>query len=171
MESAQEGDDAAYRALLLDIHGDLSRFVRRRVQDSQEAEDIVQEVLLLIHRARHTFDPARRFEPWMYTIARNVSIDHERQRSTRRKREVLTAESPEIHASAAMCEAPLTAALERLPESQRRAFSMLKIEGLSVKKAAQRAGVTPGALRVRAHRAYRSVRAFIDGEDRTEGDG
>ncbi len=165
MGKALAGDREAYRTLLSDIHGDLARFVRRRVHDTQEVEDIVQDVLLVIHRARHTYDPSRPFEPWMYAIARNTTIDHGRRRSTRGKREILTEEVPEVPAEAVTSDAPLAAALEQLPQNQREAFSMLKIEGLSVEAAAQRAGVTPGTLRVRAHRAYRTVRAFIGRED------
>lgn len=170
MRKALGGDRSSYRALLEDIHGDLVRYVRRRVHDPQEVEDIVQDVLLVIHRARHTYDPGRPFEPWMYAIARNTTIDAGRRKSTRGKREVLAEELPEVVADAESSDAPLLAALERLPPTQREAFSMLKLEGLSVEDAADRAGVSPGTLRVRAHRAYRSVRAFIDPTgDREEG--
>lgn len=165
MEKALAGDREAYRSLLSDIQGDLTRFVRRRVHDPQEVEDIVQDVLLVIHRARHTYDPSRPFEPWMYAIARNTTIDAGRRKTTRGKREVLTEELPDVEAGAETSEAPLTAALAQLPPTQREAFSMLKIEGLSVEAAAERAGVSAGTLRVRAHRAYRAVRAFIGRED------
>lgn len=164
MQKALEGDREAYRLLLEDIRGDLVRYVRRRVHDPQEVEDIVQDILLVIHRARHSYDPTRAFEPWMYAIARNTTIDAGRRKTTRRKREVLTEELPEVAAGAESSDAPLLAALEKLPANQREAFSMLKIEGLSVEDAADRAGVTPGTLRVRAHRAYRSVRDLIQPE-------
>jgi RNA polymerase sigma-70 factor, ECF subfamily len=52
-------------------------------------------------------------------------------------------------------------AMARLPEQQREAFSMLKLEGLSIDQAAQRAGSSVGALRVRAHRAYKALRKLI----------
>lgn len=168
MERALGGDREAYRALLSDIQSDLARFVRRRVHDPQEVDDIVQDVLLVIHRARHTYDPSRPFEPWMYAIARNTTIDAGRRKTRRGRREILTEELPEVAAGAETNEAPLAAALDQLPPSQREAFSMLKIEGLSVEAAAERAGVTPGTLRVRAHRAYRSVRAFIGHEGEGE---
>ncbi len=164
MEKAQAGDRDAYRCLLDDIHGEVTRYVRRRIHDTQEVEDIVQEVLLTIHRARHTYDPSRPFEPWMYAIARNTAIDYGRRRSTRGQREVLTDELPEVAAETQSTDAPLTAALARLPANQREAFAMLKLEGLSVEAAAERAGVTPGTLRVRAHRAYRAVKNFIGDE-------
>jgi len=52
-------------------------------------------------------------------------------------------------------------AMAQLPEHQRQAFSMLKLEGLSIEQAADRAGVSAGALRVRAHRAYKALRKLI----------
>src|SRR5262249_54956540 len=54
-------------------------------------------------------------------------------------------------------------ALRSLPRPQREAFSMLKLEGLSVGAAATRAGITPGALKVRAHRAYKALKVLLGG--------
>jgi RNA polymerase sigma-70 factor (ECF subfamily) len=55
----------------------------------------------------------------------------------------------------------LEQALRHLSADQRQAFELLKIEGLSVERAAPRAGTTVGALKVRAHRAYRILRRFL----------
>jgi RNA polymerase sigma-70 factor, ECF subfamily len=57
----------------------------------------------------------------------------------------------------------LDAVLAGLPADQREAFSMLKLDGLSVEAAAARAGVSVGALKVRAHRAYKSLKRLIGG--------
>src|SRR6266851_4968030 len=54
-------------------------------------------------------------------------------------------------------------ALAKLPRAQREAFAMLKLEGLSLEGAAERAGVSVGALKVRAHRAYKTLRKLIGG--------
>ncbi len=58
----------------------------------------------------------------------------------------------------------LVRALDRLPESQREAVTLLKLEGLSVKEAALRAGVSPGALKLRAHRGYNALRDLLGRE-------
>ncbi len=168
MESAQDGDRDAYRALLEDIAPELGAFLRRRVRDEYDAEDLLQEVLLTLHRARHTFDPSRPFDPWMYAIARNALIDHLRRSAARARWETAPGDLPERAAEAAptLGEAHIEQALEGLPESQREAFRMLKLEGLSVEAAAARAGISPGALRVRAHRAYQALRARLRGDDR-----
>jgi RNA polymerase sigma factor (sigma-70 family) len=162
MELAQGGDREAYRALLEDISPELERFIRRRVRDHHEAEDVFQEALLAIHRARHTYDPARPFEPWLFAVARNVAVDSLRKRHTRTSREALLGELPEQPASPGpSLDQGLRDALEALPGQQREVIEMLKVEGLSVEAAAARARITPGALRVRAHRAYRALRALI----------
>jgi RNA polymerase sigma-70 factor (ECF subfamily) len=74
----------------------------------------------------------------------------------------LTDKTPEPVREEELRSAPnLEDAVARLPEQQREAFSMLKLEGLSIEQAAERAGVSAGALRVRAHRAYKILRKLI----------
>jgi RNA polymerase sigma-70 factor (ECF subfamily) len=81
---------------------------------------------------------------------------------TRASFEQLTDNVPEQLASSEPRSDPnLEGAMARLPEQQREAFSMLKLEGLSIEEAADRAGVTVGAPRVRAHRAYKTLRKLI----------
>lgn len=166
MARAQDGDQDAYRVLLDDLIGVLRAFLRRRVVGTDDVDDIVQDVLLAVHRARHTYDPARPLEPWLFAIARNVAIDHARRRIARAGNEVLLDEVPDRAGDVDAPFAPrLEDALERLPANQREAFRMLKLEGLSVEVAAARAGTTPGALKVRAHRAYKALRALLGAGD------
>jgi RNA polymerase sigma-70 factor (ECF subfamily) len=164
MARAQDGDRDGYRELLDDLIPMLRAFLRRRVTNATDVDDVVQDVLLAVHRARHTYDPARPFEPWLFAIARHVAIDHVRRRLARSSWEVTAAELPDAPGEVDAPVAPrLDAALGRLPRTQREAFEMLKLEGLSVEAAAERAGTTPGALKVRAHRAYRALRSLLGG--------
>jgi RNA polymerase sigma-70 factor (ECF subfamily) len=166
MALAQQGDQDAYRELLDDLVPMLRAVIRRRVANVNEIDDIVQDVLLAVHRARHTYDPARPLEPWVFAIARNVTIDHARRRLARSGWEVTVEQLPDAPGEADAPLAPrLDEALARLPAAQREAFRMLKLEGLSVDAAAERAGTTPGALKVRAHRAYKALRALLGAGD------
>jgi RNA polymerase sigma-70 factor (ECF subfamily) len=166
MARAQQGDQEAYRILLDDLVPMLRAFLRRRVANVNEIDDIVQDVLLAVHRARHTYDPSRPIEPWIFAIARNVTIDHARRTLSRAGWEVMVEELPDAPGDVDAPFAPrLDEALERLPAAQREAFRMLKVEGLSVDAAAERAGTTPGALKVRAHRAYKALRAILGAGD------
>jgi RNA polymerase sigma-70 factor (ECF subfamily) len=136
--------------------------LRRHVADPQEVEDAYQEVFMAIFEARHTYEPGRPFEPWLFAIARNIAVDYSRRRWSRSRWEELTADLPEQAADVSNA-APreLEAVLAELPVDQREAFSMLKLEGMSLQAAAARAGVSVGALKVRAHRAYKVIRKLM----------
>jgi RNA polymerase sigma-70 factor (ECF subfamily) len=162
MASAQQGDADAYQRLLSELLPFVSGIVRARMRDDPSAEDVVQEVLLSIHTARHTYRPERPLEPWVRTIARNAVIDWARRQARARGREsgvdAADLAAPEREAPSAILSPGLERALSSLPDAQRQAVVMLKLEGLSVAEAAEKAGTTPGALKLRAHRAYRALR-------------
>jgi RNA polymerase sigma-70 factor, ECF subfamily len=162
MARMQDGDGDSCRVLLDDIGPLLMNFLRRRIADRDALEDVYQETIMALFQARHTYDPARPLEPWLFAIARNVAADHARHFWNRASFEQLTDNVPEQLANSEPRSNPnLEDAMARLPEQQREAFSMLKLEGLSSEQAADRAGVTVGALRVRAHRAYKTLRKLI----------
>ena len=163
MERVQRGDREAYDELLTDMAPPLLRFLRRRIADAHELEDVFQDTLMAVHRARHTYDPSRPFEPWLFAIARHVAVDHFRHRMVHASHEVLVEELPEPAGDADPARPRLAEALDRLPQAQREAFEMLQLEGLSVAAAAARVGITTGALKVRAHRAYKALRALLGG--------
>jgi RNA polymerase sigma-70 factor (ECF subfamily) len=166
MARAQAGDQAAYRALLEDVSSELRAFLRRRLRDAHAVEDAVQEVLLTVHRARHTYDPSRPFEPWLMAIARHTAVDAFRRDHRRTRFERLADDDAPLEAVAdESAELPLRVALDALPEAQREAVELVKIQGLSVEQAAARTGVSEGALRVRIHRAYVALRARLLGDD------
>jgi RNA polymerase sigma-70 factor (ECF subfamily) len=164
MERMQQGDASACQELLDDIGPSLTSFLRRRVADPHELEDVYQEVFMAIFEARHTYESGRPFEPWLFAIARNIAVDFSRRRWARSHWEELVADPPDQFADTPTAAAPeLDAVLAGLPADQREAFSMLKLDGLSVQAAAARAGVSVGALKVRAHRAYKSLKRLIGG--------
>ncbi len=168
MTSAQAGDSATYEKLLRELLPYVRRFVRRRLFDPSATEDVVQDVLVSLHRARHTWRPERPFGPWLRAIARNAAVDHARACARRAGRECAL-DGDGVPDTAAREPDPglspeLEAALSALPDSQREAVTLIHVEGLSVAEAAKRAGVSGSALKVRAHRGYRALRAALDQE-------
>jgi len=170
MAAAQRGDPEAYRMLLEDIMPVVRGMVLSRMFDRAAAEDVVQNVMLSIHRARHTYRPERPFKPWLSAIARNAIIDSFRESGRRRNREVevelideFAAPVAEGHPDALEISPELASAIEALPEKQREAVRLLQVEGLSVAEAATKTGVTQGALKVRAHRGYKALRRALRG--------
>lgn len=170
MRAAQQGDAGAYQVLLEELLVVVRRMVRARLADPEVAEDVVQVVLLSIHRARHTYQPERPFGPWLRSIVRNAVIDSLRHRGRRVKREVGieaidSFPDPEAFAPPKdeRLSPELSRALAELPSKQREAVELIQLQGLSVAEAALRAGVSPGALKVRAHRGYRALRERLRG--------
>jgi RNA polymerase sigma-70 factor (ECF subfamily) len=171
MIAAQAGDAALYEQLLLALLPHARRQVARSVVDRASQEDIVQNALLSMHRARHTYRPEHAFGAWFHAIVRNAVVDWARAHGRRVRREVsLEAEGvPEpVGEPAALVEGPsheLERALAALPAAQREAVELIHVEELSVAEAAARAGVSRAALKVRAHRGYRALRALLGRRD------
>ncbi len=161
MVGAQGGDEEAYRQLLTDLRPSLLRVLRRYASAPEELEDLVQDVLLSVHRARHTYDPSRPFEPWLFAVARYEAWAHLKRRAKRQSREVLDEDFSMHPAEATASMTQLDAALRQLPPKQRDAVRLLKVEGLSLEAAAAESGTTIGAMKVRAHRAYRALRGLL----------
>jgi RNA polymerase sigma-70 factor (ECF subfamily) len=165
MAAAQKGDEHAYRSLLEAIQPMVFGYVRKRISSTEAAEDVSQDVLLTLHRVRHTYSPDRPFEPWLFAIARSRLIDYLRKLKRISSREVMMDVMPEARelAGETTGENALDV-LDKLPAGQREAFSMLKIEGLSTREAAERAGISVSALKVRAHRAYNAIKKSLAGD-------
>lgn len=175
MVAAQDGDAQSYDSLLRALVPWIRRRVAMRVDGASDREDIVQNVLVALHRARHTYRPEHPFAPWLGTLVRNASIDWLRRQGRRRRFEwdgdlealpepaapsPASARDP-FEADDSTVGAELGEALAALPNAQREAVELIHLEGLSVADAAARAGTTPGALKVRAHRGYRALRALL----------
>jgi RNA polymerase sigma-70 factor (ECF subfamily) len=169
MAAAQAGDREAYQRLLGELLPFVTSLVRGRLADASAAQDIAQDVLLSIHTARHTYRPERDLSPWVRAIARNATVDWQRRQARRRRRErpledhEIAAPEPDP-APAEELPPPLRRALDALPAAQREAVHLLKVQGLSVAEAARRVGISPGALKLRAHRGYLALRSLLGRE-------
>jgi RNA polymerase sigma-70 factor (ECF subfamily) len=166
MIATQRGDRQSYETLLTRVAGLVQAFVRKRAGDVAWCDDVVQESLLAVHRARHTYDPKRPFVPWLYAIVQNRFIDALRLQRRRLLRE-LQADGTLDHGARAMQERDaffrdVRRAVSALPENQRRVIELLKFEDLSVREVAARLGMTETNVKVTAHRGYRALRRQIE---------
>jgi RNA polymerase sigma-70 factor (ECF subfamily) len=78
-----DGDSSAFQDLMGRYKNDLLHFLIRFVGSTAAAEDVFQETFLQIHISAETFDPSRRFKPWLFTIAANKGRDWHRKHSKR----------------------------------------------------------------------------------------
>lgn len=171
MQAAQGGDARAYRELLELVAPRVRRVVLRvrGFASPEDREDLVQEVLLSLHSVRATYDPSRPFMPWLTAIVRNRLADGARRYARTGGREVLV-DDWEVTFSdlAANYEAEelgdaqaLREAVRNLPQGQRRAIELLKLEGLSLEEGARVLGSNVGALKVATHRAMAALRKAL----------
>ena len=174
MERYQQADPEAPAALIRTLSPALLRFFRSQVASREQADDLLQETWMRIHRVRHTYRPGEPVLPWIYAIARRVRIDGYRrtQRITAHEVAMETLPEPPVRVEqrdALPCFDTLVAAL---PDAQREVLTMLKVGGLSLEEVASATSLTVGAVKQKAHRAYGRLRQLLQAgaeEDRQGG--
>ena len=171
MAAAQAGDRAAYARLLQQIVPFVRAQARRRHAAPDRVEDVVQEVLLTVHRVRHTYDPARPLEPWLAAIVERRSIDALRRAGRTRAREVHdpaayeTFADPRANREVAEPDAArLRQAMAALPPRQRTALELVKLRELSLAEASRMSGQSIGSLKLGVHRGLKALRRKLAGE-------
>lgn len=178
MAAAQAGDRAAYRDLLRACMPVIAATARGKGLTGEAVEDVVQETLLTIHRARASYDPARPFLPWLRAIAQRRAIDALRLRQ-RRAREAHDPLAYETHVDETLPaaaegiearerDARLTRAIAALPEGQRQAVEQIGLRERSLAEAAALTGRSTGAIKVNLHRALKALRTAL-AKDRSDG--
>ena len=160
MESTQSGDRAAYATLLREVDAILTPYFRRRLRCVDTTCDVIQDTLMSVHSARHTYDPEKPFLPWLFAIARCRLVDHWRKQERHAGSEPLdnvdTPDKSELSVGSSGSVA--SEALAELAQNDRDVIQLLKIEGLSLKEVAKKLQLTESAVKVRAHRAYQRLR-------------
>ena len=172
MAAAQAGDATAYATLLRDCVPLIKQAARRQGVSSDRIDDVVQDVLLTIHRARATYDPRRPFDAWLRVIAERRAIDVLRQTRRTGAREInapLAFESYADHAADpsqgiehADAAVRVDKVLATLPAGQREAVQALVLEERSLEEAAAATNRSKGALKVNLHRALKALRGRMD---------
>ncbi len=169
MRAAQGGDRAAYARILIAVTPVIRQMAARRWAGPGEADDLVQDVLLSLHRVRHTYDPARPFLPWLTAIARHRLADIQRRQVRRARSEVAVENLSETfsvdEAKEAVermaCAQEVGRALARLPPRQRQVVEMLRLKEMSLKEASAASGMSVAALKASMHRAMKALRAVL----------
>jgi RNA polymerase sigma-70 factor (ECF subfamily) len=158
----QRGDPVATTVLIRQVSPLLLRFFASQSGSRLEAEDLLQNTWLQIHRARHTHRPGEPVLPWIYAIARHVRVDGYRRTQRIRSREQTMDSLPERPESARPVPAPdFDSLIAVLPPSQREVVSMLKVSGMSLEEVARATASSVGSVKLKAHRAYEKLRAVL----------
>jgi RNA polymerase sigma-70 factor (ECF subfamily) len=163
MERYQQADPEAPAALVGALSPALLRFFRSQMASREQADDLLQETWLRIHRVRHTYRPGEPVLPWIYAIARRARVDGYRRARRITLHETTMESLPERPAPVeARNQAPAFDTLvAALPDAQREVVTMLKVGGLTLEEVARATSSTVGSVKQKAHRAYQRLRKLL----------
>lgn len=167
------GSAADYRRFLGRLGSHLRAYYKGKLARSgrtdTEAEDLVQETLMVIHVRRHTYDVTQPVTPWIHAIARYKLIDHLRRTRAAaadvpvEDAGVLVARDDHVAAESSL---DVERLLAHLPPKMRNAILSTKVEGLSAAEAAERAGMSETAIKVSVHRGLKTLANLVGGKAR-----
>jgi len=159
-----------------DIHDRLLSYIRPRVASFHDAEDILQEVFLRIHKNRDRLNDVQNVPAWVYRIAANAISDYYRARAkvggalaenatassvdapASSQPEVIRDKGPEMTVELARCMEPL---VQRLPEHYGEAVSLTDLGGLTQKEAAAQLGLSVSGMKSRVQRGRSKLKALL----------
>lgn len=167
------GDQLAYQDFLGTLALHVRAFLRSRLsRRPAEIEDMVQDVLLAVHNARHTYLPQQPLTAWVQAIARYKLADHLRSVSRRDARHDVLDDDAQLfdvsEVESTEASRDLTKLLKQLPERQRLPIVHVKLEGLSVEETAQLTGLSSSAVKVGIHRGLKALSRLIGGANNHE---
>ena len=167
MTSAQAGNEDDYRTLLTELSRAIKYYLLSRIGAQHFIEDCVQDTLIAVHQARHTYDPRRRFRPWLFAIVRHKAIDTlRRQRSqqqlAQRQEDMLLHEQ---HTTDDL-ESKITQGrlMDCLSPQHREVLTLTKFIGLSNAEAAAQLHISESAVKVRVHRAIGNLTRLMEAD-------
>ena len=181
MQAYQRGDVAAFGELVARHEKPLWNFLRRLVNDSATAEDLLQETFMRVVKNAERWQPDAKFSTWLYTIARNLCIDHARG-AVHRRAVSLDAERPardsdpdrrlhdalpgnepgsERRAMDRELSARLERALQALPPAQREVFVMREVLDLPFAEIARAVAANEATVKSRMRYALEALRTAL----------
>ena len=161
-----QGDAESFRFLVERYERPIVRMIRNVAGDMESCEDIAQDVFLAAYRKLSSFDPAcSNFSTWLFTIARNKSINASKKKRPRSMSEppgITNRHNPGDELAKEEFFARLDRALQALPSAQRRAFVLAEFEKLPYAEIALIEGARTGTIKSRISRAKKKLRSVLE---------
>jgi len=174
MAHYQQGDFNAAAVLIEGLSPQLHRFFVVQFGSRADADDLLQETWLRVHKVRHTYRPGEPVLPWFYAIARRVRVDHYRKsiRTIGRHQDMddMSRIAAPVSAESGQQDR-LAALLAPLSEGEREVIEMLKVAGMSLEEVARATSSTVGSVKQKVHRAYKKLRERLSAAEFRKGQG
>lgn len=155
------GNQAAYAQFLQRITPMLRRIAARKLPPN-DVDDVVQEILISVHKARHTYDGKRPVMPWLLAIARFRMTDHLRKHYAQMRHKTVDIQEleeflPDVTQTGSENES-IEELLAGVPENHKRILTMMHVEGYTAKEVGKQVNMKESAVKVAAHRAIKKIR-------------
>jgi RNA polymerase sigma factor (sigma-70 family) len=160
-----DGDDSAFQTLFERLGPAVQRFLTSMVRDRALVDDLTQVTFLSVVRSRDRYQRGAAVSPWVISIAANAARDTLRRKNLGIEQLSQTGEQADASVDAPNTDPGLRKELEKalsqLPESQREAVVLHKVQGLSFDQIGSMLGTTATAVRIRAHRGYERLKELL----------
>ena len=168
----QKGDQQAFKQLVNTWQNMVYNTVLSIVQDSQEAEDVSQEVFIQVYQSIKNFRGDAKLSTWLYRVSVTKALDAERKKKSKKRianlrswvglgekeEEAVHFHHPGVQLDNKERAAVLFKAMQKLSDNQRIAFTLIKAEGLSYEETADIMNITVKAVEALMHRAKENLR-------------
>lgn len=167
MKLSLGGDKQAYALLLQETTRFLRPYLAQRLGFGSGVDDVLQEILISIHKARHTYDGERPYKPWAYAIARFRLQDYLRAHYADHLHHAVELSEVENDLQVPVTKSDLSyesisGEIEKLPPRQAAILQMMHQEGYTAREVAEKTGMKESAVKVAAHRAYKILRKVLE---------
>jgi len=167
MRKSLEGDQLAYANLLRETARLLRPFLSKRLSFESEIDDLLQEILISIHKARHTYDGKRPYKPWVYAIAKFRLQDYLRAHYADQLRHSVELSELEniLHedvTESTISYESISGEIQKLPEKQAAILQVRHEEGYTAPVVAAKRGRNASGGVVAARRAYKVLRKKLE---------
>ena len=168
---AQGGDRAAFEDLVKQHYGQMHRWALSVTGDLDDADDVVQEVLVRLLKRLRSYAGKSRFSTWLFQVTRNTALEQQRKRARRstllsgfwrdEQRDEATKENPLAQLQTSQVVGQVRTLFERLPKRQRQVFDLVDLQGFNPTEIAQMLEMNPVTVRANLWKARRTIRAKI----------
>ena len=177
IQGLRNGDEMSFKYLVENYQDRVFNTAIGIVQNAEDAEDVAQEVFIQVFRAIHSFKGESKLSTWIYRITTTRALDHLRSRKSKKRFGFLQRlfgegneplhEIPDFnHPGVAMDQkenaARLFRAIDQLPENQKTAFTLHKLEDLSYQEISEVMETTVAAVESLMHRAKQNLRKMLE---------
>jgi RNA polymerase sigma factor, sigma-70 family len=179
IQGLRKGDESAFK-FLVDTYQDLVfNTAIGIVQNAEDAEDVAQEVFIQVYRSIHSFKGESKLSTWLYRITTSRSLDHLRSKKSKKRFGYLQRlfgdsneplmELPDFHHPGVALDkkenaARLFRAISKLPENQKTAFTLHKLEDLSYQEVSEVMRISVSAVESLMHRAKQNLRKILENQ-------